>query len=132
MYLLFFRRPGKKWSTAQLSESPSNGMHASSYNSYNSVYRMYLLCDVTMTTRQKMPSLLLNSTEQCFAAHVVHTCQQYWTILLSLNIVDSYEQCWQQNIVQSCFHQYCVNLSVFTRVGSLTDHVSIYSAGLGI
>ena len=38
---------------------------------------MYRLCDVTMTTRQKMPSLLLNSTEQCFAAHVVHTCQQY-------------------------------------------------------
>jgi hypothetical protein len=37
-------------------------------------------------TRQKTPSPLLNRTEQCFAAHVVHTCQQYWTILLSLNI----------------------------------------------
>jgi hypothetical protein len=32
------------------------------------------------------------------------------------NIVDSYEQCGQQNIVQSCFHQYCINLSVFSRV----------------
>jgi hypothetical protein len=30
--------------------------------------------------------------------------------------IDSYEQCGQQNIVQSCFHQYCINLSVFTRV----------------
>jgi hypothetical protein len=23
---------------------------------------------------------------------------------------------WAQNIVQSCFHQYCINLGVFTRV----------------
>jgi hypothetical protein len=28
-------------------------------------------------TRQKTPSPLLNRIEQCFAAHVVHTCQQY-------------------------------------------------------
>jgi hypothetical protein len=27
--------------------------------------------------RRKMPSPLLNSIEQCFATHVVHTCQQY-------------------------------------------------------
>ena len=32
------------------------------------------------------------------------------------NIVDNSEQCGQQNIVQSCFHQYYINLSVFTRV----------------
>jgi hypothetical protein len=37
-------------------------------------------------------------------------------VTILLNIVDSYEQCGQQNIVQSCFHQYCNNLSVFTRV----------------
>jgi hypothetical protein len=29
------------------------------------------------TTRQKTPSPLLSMIEQCFAAHVVHTCQQY-------------------------------------------------------
>jgi hypothetical protein len=29
------------------------------------------------------------------------------------SIVDN---CEQQNIVQSCFHQYCINLSVFTSV----------------
>ena len=28
-------------------------------------------------TRQKTPSPLLNRIEQCFAAHVVQTCQQY-------------------------------------------------------
>jgi hypothetical protein len=38
------------------------------------------------------------------------------SVTLLFNIVDSYEQCGQQNIVQSCFHQYCINLSVFTRV----------------
>ena len=37
-------------------------------------------------------------------------------VTILFNIVDSYEQCGQQNIVQSCFHQYCINLSVFTRV----------------
>ena len=37
-------------------------------------------------------------------------------VTVLFNIVDSYEQCGQQNIVQSCFHQYCINLSVFTRV----------------
>jgi hypothetical protein len=40
-------------------------------------------------------------------------------VTIMFNIVDSYEQCGQQNIVQSCFHQYCINLSVFTRVASL-------------
>jgi hypothetical protein len=39
-------------------------------------------------------------------------------VTILFNIVDSYEQCGQQNIVQSCFHQYCINLSVFTRVAS--------------
>ena len=37
-------------------------------------------------------------------------------VTILFNIDDSYEQCGQQNIVQSCFHQYCINLSVFTRV----------------
>ena len=37
-------------------------------------------------------------------------------VTILFNIVDSYEQCGQQNIVQSCFHQYCINLSVFTHV----------------
>ena len=37
-------------------------------------------------------------------------------VTILFNIVDSYEQCGQKNIVQSCFHQYCINLSVFTRV----------------
>ena len=37
-------------------------------------------------------------------------------VTILFNVVDSYEQCGQQNIVQSCFHQYCINLSVFTRV----------------
>ena len=37
------------------------------------------------------------------------------------NIVDNCEQCGQQSIVQSCFHQYCINLSVFTPV---IDHGS--------
>ena len=37
-------------------------------------------------------------------------------VTILFNIVDSYEQCGQQNIVQSCFHQYCINLSVFTCV----------------
>jgi hypothetical protein len=32
---------------------------------------------LVLPTRQKTPSPLLNRTEQCFAAHVVHTCQQY-------------------------------------------------------
>jgi hypothetical protein len=30
-----------------------------------------------LLTRQKTPSPLLNMIEQCFATHVVHTCQQY-------------------------------------------------------
>jgi hypothetical protein len=38
-------------------------------------------------------------------------------VTILFNIVDNCEQCGQQNIVQSCFHQYCNNLSVFTRVG---------------
>jgi hypothetical protein len=37
-------------------------------------------------------------------------------VTILFNIVDSYEQCGQQNIVQSCFHQYCINLGVFTPV----------------
>jgi hypothetical protein len=37
-------------------------------------------------------------------------------VTILFNVVDSYEQCGQQNIVQSCFHQYCINLSVFTHV----------------
>jgi hypothetical protein len=44
-------------------------------------------------------------------------------VTISFNIVDSYEQCGQQNIVQSCFHQYCINLSVFTRVVTRNDEV---------
>jgi hypothetical protein len=40
-------------------------------------------------------------------------------VTILFNIVDNCEQCGQQNIVQSCFHQYCINLSVFTRVRSL-------------
>jgi hypothetical protein len=37
-------------------------------------------------------------------------------VTILFNTVDNCEQCGQQNIVQSCFHQYCVNLSVFTHV----------------
>jgi hypothetical protein len=37
-------------------------------------------------------------------------------VTILFNIVDNCEQCGLQNIVQSCFHQYCNNLSVFTRV----------------
>jgi hypothetical protein len=55
-----------------------------------------------------------NRIEQCFAAHIVHGCQQYWTILNNIvtpdsgsttlfNIVDKCEQRGQQNIVQSCW-----------------------------
>jgi transcription elongation factor Elf1 len=140
MYLLFFRRPGKKWSTAQLSEPPSNGMHASSYTSYNSVYLYVstLWCYYDYTAKNAEPV-----AQQYWTMFCCPRCSHLSTILnntvepesgvtILFNIVDSYEQCWQQNIVQSCFHQYCINLSVFTRVGSLTDHVSIYSAGLGI
>ena len=37
-------------------------------------------------------------------------------VTILFNIVGNCEQCGQQSIVQSCFHQYCINLSVFTRV----------------
>ena len=47
-------------------------------------------------------------------------------VTILLNIVDSYEQCGQQNIVQSCFHQYCINLSVFTRVYIMEETTSLY------
>ena len=51
-----------------------------------------------------------NSIEQCFAAHIVQGCQQYWTscwawtslqsgVTMLNNIVDNLEQCGQQNIV---------------------------------
>jgi hypothetical protein len=47
------------------------------------VYMKYLIVFYWMFNLQsvvhgkKTPSLLLNRTEQCFAAHIVHTCQQY-------------------------------------------------------
>jgi hypothetical protein len=41
-------------------------------------------------------------------------------VTILFNIVDNCEQCGQQSIVQSCFHQYCINLSVFTRVERCT------------
>jgi hypothetical protein len=47
-------------------------------------------------------------------------------VTILFNIVDNCEQCGQQNIVQSCFHQYCNNLSVFTRVLSL-DYFYLYN-----
>lgn len=31
-------------------------------------------------THHKMLSLQYNSIEQCFAAYIVHSCQQYWII----------------------------------------------------
>ena len=52
-----------------------------------------------------------NRMQQYCAAHIVHSCQQYCSALLSLNqpaikcnnamnnIVDNYEQCGQHNIV---------------------------------
>jgi hypothetical protein len=50
-----------------------------------------------------------NRIEQCFAADIVHSCQQYWTGVtpdsdstILFNIVDKCEQRGQQNIVQSC------------------------------
>ncbi len=57
-----------------------------------------------------------NSMQQCCAAHIVHSCQQYCSALLSLNqpairlnnaeqVVDNYEQYGQHNIVASCFQQ---------------------------
>ena len=64
-------------------------------------------------------------------------------VTVLFNIVDSYEQCGQQNIVQSCFHQYCINLSVFTRVeeagtpelgggaGRAAAPVALYQEGQG-
>jgi hypothetical protein len=42
-------------------------------------------------------------------------------VTILFNIVDNCEQCGQQNIVQSCFHQYCINLSVFTRVALIAS-----------
>jgi hypothetical protein len=36
-------------------------------------------------------------------------------VTILFNVVDNCEQCGQQSIVQSCFHQYCINLIVFTR-----------------
>ncbi len=39
------------------------------------------------TTQPKTPSLLYNRIEQCFAAHIVDSCQQYETLLLSLSRV---------------------------------------------
>ncbi len=56
-----------------------------------------------------------NRMQQCCAAHIVHSCQQYCSALLSLNqpqsgvtmlnnIVDNYEQYGQHNIV-ACFQQ---------------------------
>jgi hypothetical protein len=67
---------------------------------------------------KKTPRPLLNRIEQCFADHIVHTCQQQPEsgVPTLFNIVYNCEQCGQQSIVQSCFHQYCINLSVFTRV----------------
>jgi hypothetical protein len=44
------------------------------------------------TTRVKTLSPLLNRIEQCFAAHVVHTWQQYWAWIGCNNIV---QYCWQ-------------------------------------
>jgi hypothetical protein len=41
-------------------------------------------------------------------------------VTILFNIVDNCKQCGQQSIVQSCFHQYCINLSVFTRVDRLS------------
>ena len=57
-----------------------------------------------------------NRMQQRFAAHTLHSCQQYCSALLRLNqpqsgltmlnnIVDNYEQCGQHNIVASCFYQ---------------------------
>jgi hypothetical protein len=53
-------------------------------------------------TRQKTPSPLLNRIKQCFAAYVVHTCQQYCLlnnivepesgVTILFNIVDNCEQ----------------------------------------
>ena len=43
---------------------------------------------VTHGTQQKMSNLFWadeNSIEQCFAAHIVQGCQQYCSVLLSLN-----------------------------------------------
>jgi hypothetical protein len=50
-------------------------------------------------------------------------------VTMLFNIVDSYEQCGQQNIVQSCFHQYCINLSVFTRVLYSSFSLGFISSG---
>ena len=87
--------------------------------------------DQSIYTQQKTHNLFWpdeNSIEQCFAAHIVQGCQQYWTswwALISLqsgvtmlnNIVDNLEQCGQHNIVQSCFHQArtgCAFLAVYS------------------
>jgi hypothetical protein len=55
-----------------------------------------------------------NRMQQCCAAHIVHSCQQYYSALLHLiadlradlgsmnNIVDNYEQCGQHNM------HYCI------------------------
>jgi hypothetical protein len=45
------------------------------------------------------------------------------------NIVDNCELCGQQSIVQSCFHQYCINLSVFTRVS--LDQAKLHAGTFG-
>ena len=66
----------------------------------------------------------INRAKQCFAAHVVQCCQQYYSVLLHLsagwsklnNVVqfmDNIEQRGQQNIVQFCFHQPWAGWSFF-------------------
>ena len=40
-----------------------------------------------IATRLKILTLLYNKIEQCCIGHIVHSYQQYWTILLSQNRV---------------------------------------------
>jgi hypothetical protein len=46
------------------------------------VYPITYLHTYTAKKRSGWCNIDENRTEQCFAAHIVHSCQQYWTILL--------------------------------------------------
>ena len=49
----------------------------------------------------------VKQTAQCCPAHIVDSCPQYWTVVLSLNqvltVLNYFAPCEQHNIVQSCW-----------------------------
>ena len=68
-----------------------------------------------------MTSLLFNRIEQCCAAHIVHSCQQYWTLVfLQSEHNKSYKvigQIWRINLLYSPTGEYN-NIEIFKMAAS--------------